>query len=94
MPVVKAREQEPLNQKSIAGRKIVKSGEKWDKGTGKEPGIVGDRAAGAKDAKTAVVETKEEHEVEMELNSILKKGPSQYTRPPLLIRCDVLASDS
>lgn len=93
LPVAKPPEPEPPSQKSIAGRKIVNSGEKWDKGTEKESGKVGDRAAGAKDAKTAVVETKEEHEVEVELNSILKKGPSQCTSPPLLILGDVLDPD-
>ena len=71
LPVAKPPEPEPPNQKSIAGRKIVNSGEKGDKGTEKDSGIVGNRAAGVKDAKTTVVETKAEHEVEVELNSIL-----------------------
>ena len=72
----------------------MKGGDKWDKVTQKESVMVEDRAAGAKDAKTAIVETKEEHEVEVELNSILKKGPSQCTPVSLPIWCDVLARNS
>lgn len=94
LPVAKPPEEEQPSKKRIAGRKRVKSGEKWDKGAGKELGTAGDRAADAKDVKTVVVETNEEHELEVELNSILKKGPSQCNLPPLLIRCDVLTPDS
>ena len=93
-PAAKPPEEKPASQKSIAGRKKVKGGDKWDKVTGKDSATVGDRVAGTQDAKTTVVETKEEHEVEVELNSILKKGPSLSTPPPFLIWCDVQNSDS
>lgn len=89
-----APEEDAANQKSIAGRKKVTGGEKWDKFTGKESVMVGDRIAGAKDAKTAALETKEDHEVEVELNSILKKGPSQCTPPPFSIQHGGLALNS
>ena len=61
----------------------MKGGEKWDVTTGKES---------AKESKTKVIETKEEHEVEVELNSILKKGPSKYSDSTYtLIRWSALA---
>lgn len=43
--------------------------------------MVEHHAAGAKEGKTKAVETDEEHQVEVELNSILKKGPSKSTPP-------------
>ena len=70
------------NAKSIAGRKtMLKGGETKDLHSGKEAPMVVDREkekypAGKKMEKEEKVESKEEHEVEMELNSILKKGPS------------------
>ena len=68
--------------KSVAGRKtMLKGGETKDLHSGKEAPMVGDREkerypAGKKVEKEERVESKEDHEVEMELNSILKKGPS------------------
>lgn len=52
------------------GPRKAKGGEKWDMATGKE--------APVKDAKEEEdkEQSKEEHEVEVELNRILKKGPS------------------
>lgn len=49
--------------------------------TGKESAMADNLADGAK---AKVVETEEEHEVEVELNSILKKGPSKsfFLIPP------------
>ncbi|CAD6590513.1 MAG: hypothetical protein ASARMPREDX12_004397 [Alectoria sarmentosa] len=67
--------------KSVAGRKtMLKGGETKDLHSGKEAPMVGDREkerypAGKKVEKEERVESKEDHEVEMELNSILKKGP-------------------
>ena len=51
------------------GPRKVKGGEKWDMATGKE--------APPKDSKDeAKKESEEDHEIEVELNGILKKGPS------------------
>ncbi|CAF9937518.1 MAG: hypothetical protein ALECFALPRED_007279 [Alectoria fallacina] len=67
--------------KSVAGRKtMLKGGETKDLHSGKEAPMVGDREkekypAGKKVEKEEKEESKEDHEVEMELNSILKKGP-------------------
>lgn len=68
--------------KSVAGRKtMLKGGETKDLHSGKEAPIAVDREkekypAGKKVEKEEKVESAEDHEVEMELNSILKKGPS------------------
>ena len=59
-------------EKSVAGRKKMKGGEKWDMNTGKEAAMEKD-----KEGKKDEPETKKDHEVEVELNSILKKGPSK-----------------
>lgn len=67
--------------KSVAGRKtMLKGGETKDLHSGKEAPMAVDRGkekypAGKKVEKEEKVESKEDHEVEMELNSILKKGP-------------------
>lgn len=67
--------------KSVAGRKtILKDGETKDLQSGKEAPMAVDREkekypAGKKVEKEEKVESEEDHEVEMELNSILKKGP-------------------
>lgn len=59
------------------GPRKVKGGEKWDMATGKE--------APPKDAKEEDdKESEEEHKIEIELNGILKKGPS--TLNPLFHR--------
>lgn len=69
--------------KSVAGRKtILKDGETKDLQSGKEAPMAVDREkekypAGKKVEKEEKVESEEDHEVEMELNSILKKGPSK-----------------
>lgn len=70
--------------KSVAGRKtMLKGGETKDLHSGKEAPMAVDREkekypAGKKVEKEEKVESKEDHEVEMELNSILKKGPSTF----------------
>lgn len=70
--------------RSVAGRKtMLKGGETKDLHSGKEAPMAVDREkekypAGKKTEKEAKVESQEEHEVEMELNSILKKGPSKF----------------
>ena len=69
--------------RSVAGRKtMLKGGETKDLHSGKEAPMAVDREkekypAGNKPEKEAKVESQEDHEVEMELNSILKKGPSK-----------------
>ena len=75
--------------KSVAGRKtMLRGGETKDLHSGKEAPIAVDREkekypAGKKEDKVEKVESIEDHEVEIELNSILKKGPSKSTS----IRC-------
>ena len=70
--------------RSVAGRKtMLKGGETKDLRSGKEAPMAVDREkekypAGKKPEKEAKVESQEDHEVEMELNSILKKGPSKF----------------
>ena len=54
---------------SAAGRRKMKGGEKWDVSSGKES-AVGER-------EPEVVKTDEEKDVELELNTILKRSPSK-----------------
>ena len=74
-------------EKSVAGRKTMKGGETKDVHSGKEaPMGVGKNKDKATDEKKSAetedkVQSKEDHEVEMELNSILKKGPSTCLLP-------------
>ena len=74
--------------KSIAGRRVIlKGGETKDLHSGKEAPMAVDKdkekyPAGKKVEKEEIVESKEDHEVEMELNSILKKGPSTPSSVP------------
>lgn len=67
--------------KSVAGRKTMKGGETKDLHSGKEAPMVADKEKGAEgdepEGKEETTKTKEDHEVEIELNSILKKGPSK-----------------
>lgn len=73
----------PDNAKGVAGRKKYKGGEHWDVASGKQAPIGGKKKADAEgeakeeDKKEEKTETDEEHKVEVELNSILKKGPSK-----------------
>lgn len=52
---------------------MIKGGEKWDMATGKEAAMVVDKEGVGKEPDKA--ETQEQHNIEVELNSILKKGP-------------------
>lgn len=66
---------------------MLKGGETKDLHSGKEAPIAVDREkekypAGKKVEKEEKVESAEDHEVEMELNSILKKGPSTSNSIP------------
>ena len=61
--------------KGAGGRQPMKGGEKWDMATGKEAPA---KDAKGKKGKEEKKESKEEHEVEVELNVILKKGPSKH----------------
>ncbi|KAL9578157.1 MAG: hypothetical protein Q9212_005896, partial [Teloschistes hypoglaucus] len=71
--------------KGVAGRKKYKGGEHWDVASGKQAPIGGHKPGeeglekGEEEKKEEVHETEEEHEVEMELNGILKKGPSKLS---------------
>ena len=56
-------------EKSVAGRKKMKGGEKWDVSTGKES---------AQSEKEETPKTDEEKDVDMELNAILKRSPSAW----------------
>ena len=81
-------------EKSVAGRKTMKGGETKDvvsskkypkessKAVGKEKSQDEDETSG----QATSVESEEDHEIETELNSILKKGPSQSS--PLLLPPD------
>ena len=68
--------------KSVAGRKtMLKGGETKDLHSGKEAPMAIEREkekypAGKKVEKEEKEESREDHELEMELNTILKKGPS------------------
>ncbi|KAL9608010.1 MAG: hypothetical protein Q9167_007128 [Letrouitia subvulpina] len=68
------KSQKPVKdgEKTVAGRRKLKGGEKWDMATGKEAPKAKDSSEDKEDGKE---ETSEEHEVEVELNAILKKGP-------------------
>lgn len=57
--------------------KKVKGGEKWDMATGKEAPV----KEGKDEEDTA--ESEEDHKVEVELNGILKKGPSMSCSIPM-----------
>lgn len=66
--------------KSVAGRKTMKGGETKDLHTGKEAPMKANKKIKEVDeaeGTEVVVESKEDHEIERELNSILKKGPSK-----------------
>ena len=73
---------EDEDARSIAGRKtMLKGGESKDLHSGKEAPVALQRdkeryPVGKKIEKEEKTESKEDHEVEVELNSILKKGPS------------------
>lgn len=73
--------------KGVAGRKTYKGGENWDVASGKQAPIGAknrgddDSEADGGKGKEDKVETEEEHEIEEELNAILKKGPSKFTTP-------------
>lgn len=70
-------------EKSVAGRKKMKGGEKYDMATGKEAAMVVDKegTSGKDISSEKKEETPEEHEIEVELNLILKKGPSKSPLP-------------
>lgn len=70
---------------------MLKGGETKDLHSGKEAPLAMDREkerypAGKKVEKEEKVESREDHEVEMELNSILKKGPSTSKSMPCIKR--------
>lgn len=67
------------------GRQPIRGGEKWDMATGKEAPAKDRKTKDAKKSKEEEEESEEEHKVEMELNSILKKGPSKHKSIDLLI---------
>lgn len=56
-------------EKGVTGRKKMRGGEKWDISTGKES---------AESEKGATPKTKEEMDIDIELNAILKRSPSAW----------------
>ena len=67
-------EKDGKSSKIVGGRQPIKGGEKWDMATGKEAPVKDGKGKKGPEEKK---ESKEEHEVEVELNGILKKGPSK-----------------
>ena len=68
--------------KSVAGRKTMKGGETKDLHSGKEAPMKADEnkakdGGDAEGGNEGKVESEEDHEIETELNSILKRGPSK-----------------
>ncbi|KAL8947928.1 MAG: hypothetical protein Q9222_005831 [Ikaeria aurantiellina] len=67
--------------KGVAGRKVFKGGENWDVASGKQAPVDAKKKGDETSEDTTGSlkeerhETEEEHEVEVELNGILKKGP-------------------
>lgn len=89
----------PEGEKSVAGRKTMKGGESKDLHSGKFSPAAADKEAQNADetsGKEETVKSKEDHEIETELNSILKKGPSKSLRLPALAkgRLDLAANDT
>ena len=74
IPIPAKDAQKAAGDKSIAGRHKVNGGQKWDMATGKEAPLHQNKDA---DEEDKTVKSPEEHDVEVELNSILKKGPSK-----------------
>lgn len=74
--------------KNVAGRIKVKGGEKWDMSTGKEAAGVS-KDGGQAEVKEETAETKEEHDVEVELNSILKRSPSTFCALSRILRASL-----
>jgi len=79
-----AKPPEMNGEKSVAGRKTMKEGEVKDAHSSrlspKDSPAAADKEAQDEDetrGKEEIVKTKEDHEIESELNSILKKGPSK-----------------
>lgn len=69
------------------GPRKVKGGEKWDMATGKEA----PSKDGKKDGKEEEEEESEEdHKIEVELNGILKKGPSMLRSSIGILHCSTL----
>lgn len=69
------------NERSVAGRKTMKGGELKDVHSGKEAPMKMEKQRNIGEIKTAemkVEKSPEELEVDSELNSILKKGPSTF----------------
>lgn len=79
IPKTKVNNDANISEKSVAGRKKMKGGEKYDMATGKEAAMVVDKegTSGKDISSEKKEETQEEHEIEVELNLILKKGPSK-----------------
>ena len=87
-------------ERSVAGRKTIKGGEMKDFYSGKEAPKDSSTMLGKprvqpgeqKEGKETSVASEEEHEIETELNSILKKGPSKSLLGMLqMILADFLA---
>ncbi len=69
------------SEKSVAGRKTTKGGEMKDLHSGKEVPMYPKGDAANETTVEEKAETEEEHKIETELNTILKKGPSVFYFP-------------
>ena len=69
-------------EKSVAGRKKMKGGEKWDVSTGKESTVV--------EKQQETPKTEEEKDVELEFNTILKRSFSMPSHNPTRKRIKLL----
>ncbi len=69
------------SEKSVAGRKTTKGGEMKDLHSGKEAPMYPKGDAANETTVEEKAETEEEHKIETELNTILKKGPSVFYFP-------------
>lgn len=68
------------SEKSVAGRKTMKGGETKDLRSGKEAPLYPKGDVANETTAEEKAETEEEHKIESELNTILKKGPSTFLR--------------
>jgi len=73
-----AMNRESESEKSVAGRKTMKGGEIKDLHSGNQSPM--ERSGEAQNDEKKEEKSKEDQEVDLELNSILKKGPSTHLR--------------
>ena len=74
IPVPAKEAQKAAGDRSVAGRKTMKGGEKWDMATGKEAAMQVDKEGRTEDRDE---KSPDEQKLDVELNGILKRGPSE-----------------